>query len=292
MSSLTHISVPFHGTELFVIEHDGQPYTPMKPIVEGMGLAWQAQHRKLLDRFNSTVTEMVMVADDGKQRSMTCLPMRKLFGWLMSISPNKIPNPDTRARVITYQNECDDVLWDYWTKGQAHNPRHSTAHTTQHSASDHSQHIPRYAQSLTLPEMSQLTGQPISTVADYLAQYYQKHPQHTQHSLSREVQITLQQFWLGVGVLMGAVELNHSCSPDILAINLRHLYREAAKTNTALPPVQNMRQILRLSQSPLFWRYAAVQSKLWKKTVKAWQFQANPNHTPAVTFNQGHHHAV
>ena len=33
------ITVPFHGAELYVVEHNGQPYTPMKPIVEGMGLA-------------------------------------------------------------------------------------------------------------------------------------------------------------------------------------------------------------------------------------------------------------
>jgi hypothetical protein len=118
------IVVPFHGTELFVVEHNGQPYTPMKPIAEGMGLTWQSQHEKLKQRFSSTITEIVMVANDGKERLMTCLPIRKLAAWLYSISPNKIPNLDTRAKVIMYQSECDDVLWDYWTKGQAINARH------------------------------------------------------------------------------------------------------------------------------------------------------------------------
>ncbi len=41
------LSVNFHGTDLFIIEQDGQPYTPMKTIVEGMGLAWQSQLAKL-----------------------------------------------------------------------------------------------------------------------------------------------------------------------------------------------------------------------------------------------------
>lgn len=37
------ITVPFHGSNLLIIEHNDQPYTPMKVIVENMGLAWQAQ---------------------------------------------------------------------------------------------------------------------------------------------------------------------------------------------------------------------------------------------------------
>lgn len=117
------INVPFHGAALTVIEHDGQPYTPMKPIVEGMGLAWSPQRRKMADRFESTMIEMITVAEDGKQRSMTCLPLRKLPGWLNTVTPGKIKSPEVRARVIQYQNECDDVLWQYWNEGLAVNPR-------------------------------------------------------------------------------------------------------------------------------------------------------------------------
>ena len=122
MTSLTQITVPFHNAELFLVEHNGQPYTPMKPIVEGMGLDWKSQFVKLKQRFASTVVEITIVANDGKERLMTCLPVKKIFGWLMTISPNKV-KPELRDTVIKYQEECDDVLWDYWTKGKAVNPR-------------------------------------------------------------------------------------------------------------------------------------------------------------------------
>ena len=120
--SLQQITVPFHNAELFLVAHNGQPYTPMKPIVDGMGLDWKSQFVKLKQRFASTVVEITIVANDGKERLMICLPVRKLFGWLMTISPNKV-KPELRETVIKYQEECDDVLWDYWTKGQAVNPR-------------------------------------------------------------------------------------------------------------------------------------------------------------------------
>ena len=122
MTSLTQITVPFHNAELFLVEHNGQPYTPMKPIVEGIGLDWKSQFVKLKQRFASTVVEITIVANDGKERLMTCLPVKKIFGWLMTISPNKV-KPELRDTVIKYQEECDDVLWDYWTKGKAVNPR-------------------------------------------------------------------------------------------------------------------------------------------------------------------------
>lgn len=122
MSNLAQINAPFNGVELIIVEYNQQPYTPMRPIVEGMGLAWQAQFDKLKQRFNSVIMEIMTTGKDGKSYKMICLPLRKLFGWLMTISPNKV-KPELRDTVIKYQEECDDVLWDYWTKGQAVNPR-------------------------------------------------------------------------------------------------------------------------------------------------------------------------
>lgn len=125
MNSLTQIAVPFHNSELIVVDYNNQPYTAMRPIVEGMGLAWQAQFDKLKQRFSSVIMEIMTTGKDGKQYQMLCLPLKKLFGWLMTISPNKV-KPELRDTVIKYQEECDDVLWDYWTKGKAVNPRKST----------------------------------------------------------------------------------------------------------------------------------------------------------------------
>ncbi|HHX1453085.1 TPA: phage antirepressor N-terminal domain-containing protein [Salmonella enterica] len=116
------ITVPFHGSALYVVNHNGEPYTPMKPIVEGMGMDWKTQFRKISHRFKSTVVEMTIVAADGKSRQMVCLPLRKLAGWLQTISPNKV-KPEIRDKVTRYQAECDDVLYDYWTKGVVVNPR-------------------------------------------------------------------------------------------------------------------------------------------------------------------------
>lgn len=115
------ITVPFHGNALYVVNHNGEPYTPMKPIVEGMGMDWKTQFRKLNQRFSKGMVILPIPSDGGGQE-MVCLALRKLAAWLSSISPNKV-KPEIRDKVIQYQDECDDVLYDYWTKGQVTNPR-------------------------------------------------------------------------------------------------------------------------------------------------------------------------
>ncbi|MBV5310809.1 phage antirepressor N-terminal domain-containing protein [Chromatium okenii] len=124
------LPVSFRNTTLFLVDIDGTPYTPMKPIVEGMGLDWKTQHRKLTEnqRFAATMVEMTTVAGDGKQRDMVCFPLRKLPGWMTSIHPNKV-RPEIRDNIIAYQNECDDALWDYWSKGHAINPRQTMSYS-------------------------------------------------------------------------------------------------------------------------------------------------------------------
>jgi hypothetical protein len=119
------LAVSFHGAELFLVEHNDQPYTPMKPIVEGMGLDWASQFTKIKQRFATCIAEITMqLPGDSQRRSVICLPLRKLAGWLYTVNAGKV-KPEIREKVIQYQNECDDALWDYWTKGHASRPTHS-----------------------------------------------------------------------------------------------------------------------------------------------------------------------
>ena len=116
------VPVPFRNTTLFLADLDGQPYTPMKPIVEGMGLDWKAQYRRLANDQKRWGMVMMTIPSFGGDQASCCLPLRKLPGWLMTIQPARV-RPEIRDTVIAYQNECDDALWDYWSKGQAQNPR-------------------------------------------------------------------------------------------------------------------------------------------------------------------------
>lgn len=83
----------------------------MKPIVEGMGLSWQGQHEKLKANARRWGIKEILIPSVGGSQGMSCLPLRKLPGWLMTIYPNKV-RPEVRCSVVAYQAEpagADDV---------------------------------------------------------------------------------------------------------------------------------------------------------------------------------------
>ena len=118
--------VPFHGDTVVLVDHDGQPFVAMKPVVENLGLDWKTQHAKLTDKFASTMGIIPTVGEDGRQREMVCLPLRKLPAFLYSINPNKVA-PALRDKIVAYQAECDEALWQYWTQGTVVRPAPATA---------------------------------------------------------------------------------------------------------------------------------------------------------------------
>lgn len=121
--------VTFHGDTIFCIDYQGQPYTPMKPIVENMGLDWQSQAAKF--RANKDRWGVVIIAtpSNGGEQQSTCLPVRKLPSYLNSINPKKVA-PELRAKIELYQAESDDALWNYWMHGRAERPAPQPQPTT------------------------------------------------------------------------------------------------------------------------------------------------------------------
>ena len=135
--------VDFHGQALTVVDREGQPYIAMKSVVEGMGLDWRSQYRKLADeqgRFCMVIMTMQVPGDD-QAREVATIPLRKLGGWLMTLQPSRMDAPIAK-QVLLYQNECDDALWAYWTQGVAVNPR---------------AHVPADPTALGLPDFRQPT---------------------------------------------------------------------------------------------------------------------------------------
>ena len=122
--------VTFHGDTIFCLDYQNQPYTPMRPIVENMGLDWSAQAAKFrANKERWTVVIITTVAQDGNEREMLCMPVRKLPSYLNSINPRKV-RPELRAKIELYQAESDDALWNYWMHGRAERPAPQPQPTT------------------------------------------------------------------------------------------------------------------------------------------------------------------
>lgn len=113
------LTAEFLGKEVTLVDNNGVAYVAMREIVEGIGLDWKGQHKKLMEqseKFNCG--HITTVAKDGKNREMLCIPIKKLNGWLFGLNSNKV-RADLKERLENYQEECFLALWDYWTEGVA-----------------------------------------------------------------------------------------------------------------------------------------------------------------------------
>jgi len=129
MTLPTLTPVHFHEHTLLTFQHNGQPYVVMKPIVEALGLDWEAQRQRIRrNEVLNTSTFMIkaqMLGDD-QEREVVALPLKLLNGWLFGIDAGRV-KPEIRETILMYQRECYDALYAYWHLGEAKNPRQSDA---------------------------------------------------------------------------------------------------------------------------------------------------------------------
>lgn len=113
------IAVSFNNQIITAFLHNDTPVVALKPIVENMGIDWVSQHKRIQRHpvLNSTMVMMTTVAEDGKKREMTCLPLDMLNGWLFGIDANRV-KPEIKDKVIAYQRECFKVLADHFGYGK------------------------------------------------------------------------------------------------------------------------------------------------------------------------------
>lgn len=98
-----------------IIATSDEQLIAIRPICEALGIAYERQSTKIKEHpiLSSTVTLRVMVAADGKQREMLCLPLEYIFGWLFTINPSNV-NEEAREGLVRYQGECYHALFEHF----------------------------------------------------------------------------------------------------------------------------------------------------------------------------------
>ena len=116
------LPVLFHGDTLFVVSHNGEPFTPVRTVTDNIGLQWSSQRRKLSqDQERWSVIKLNTETKAGPREALF-IPVRKLPAFLGTIERRKAP-AHLREKIRLYQNECDNALYLYWKEGKAVNPR-------------------------------------------------------------------------------------------------------------------------------------------------------------------------
>lgn len=276
--------VPFYGDTLVLVNEEGTPFVAMKAIVENLGLSWHGQHVKMNEKFGSSILVTRMVAEDGKTREMICLPLRKLPAWLYSINPTRV-KPELRDKIIQYQNECDDALWDYWTQGQATRPGAQLPKEVNNAALQADKLAERLIET-THPERRRILWAGLDRYCKMLG--IATPALEDMRPLTPPEPAELVQFWATVNTLQDAcgVRLNHSRHPHVMALNLNECARAALVHGLTIPPLHVLKPLLRQGQRYAMLGIKDVSSRHTQRTVHCWLFApeqaANlPAHPPS-----------
>ncbi|WP_249976073.1 phage antirepressor N-terminal domain-containing protein [Vreelandella olivaria] len=120
------VSINFHGAKIPTFNVEGVVRVAMKTICQSIGLDWRSQRQRILRHpvLSKGVVIITTPSKGGLQKSLT-LPLTKLNGWLFGVDASRV-KPEVRSKLVEYQEECFEVLSDYWQKGQAVNLRTAT----------------------------------------------------------------------------------------------------------------------------------------------------------------------
>lgn len=266
--------VPFYEDTMVLVDHDGQPFVAMKAIVENMGLDWKGQQVKLADRFGSTREIISSVGEDGKNREMVCLPLRKIPAFLYSVNPSKV-KAELREKIVRYQSECDDALWDYWTSGNASRPGAALNDAQFISLNRTASALLQQLQRETDPESRRYIHDQLVGVSQKLGILPPALEKIGRPALPDHESPMIEEFWEVFGMLaVPGSKLNHSRNNRVIAINMPQMRSAAIAAKLALPETFELRRMLKHSRSPKFIGIKSVSSIHTRSTVKCWVFDA------------------
>lgn len=117
------VGVPFMGT-VIQATNDERHYVALKPLVEGIGLKWDGILRKVKNNkaLSKVCTSRTYLTEGGAQE-MVCLPLDRLNGLLFLINPEDYNHkPQLKERLVRYQEQCYDALYQYFHNGVAVHP--------------------------------------------------------------------------------------------------------------------------------------------------------------------------
>lgn len=112
MNSSTEIQ--FYGDTLAAhCDAQGQVMVAVKPIIEGLGLNWSGQLKRLRNDPDLGMDEISIPTPSGVQHTL-CIPLEQVPTLLLFIKPSHKMAPEVREKLSLYRREAFKVLWRHF----------------------------------------------------------------------------------------------------------------------------------------------------------------------------------
>ncbi|BCA57680.1 phage antirepressor N-terminal domain-containing protein [Sphingomonas sp. HMP6] len=110
------VTINFRGDDLYGFKRDDGTFMAVKPMCEAMGIPYDAQRQRISrDPILSKAASIMLAPFAGSRgQEVTCLLVKRVNFWLAGVDTNRIKDEAVRERVLLYQEECADVLYDHF----------------------------------------------------------------------------------------------------------------------------------------------------------------------------------
>lgn len=114
------VRVPFEGEEILALLIQGQVWIVLRAMCERFGVSMEGQLAKAKSTPWICLKEIfTQMPGDDQGREVTCISLRSLAGWLLTIKAGKV-KPEFREPLLRFQIEAADALYrHFFEKRQA-----------------------------------------------------------------------------------------------------------------------------------------------------------------------------
>jgi hypothetical protein len=263
MTSQKFDIVPFHNHYISTVKVDDKVHVVMKPIVERLGLQWRGQLERIKN--HAVLAKGILLSyipSAGGEQEMVCLELQAFHGWLMTITPGRIPNEEVRATVLRYQEYAFRIVYEHFHGPLKPKQMNELSHRTMIELRRQIRQAQQdFREALTLgDQMISYTvlqtcfmqfGLSVPTMEQMRAPLFEDCQQDI-----------LNDFWAGVEtVIQAGHDINHSRQNSLIALNLPELRRLFVEHDVSLIVDRAVTSALRQCESPKFVAMKPVNSK-------------------------------
>ena len=97
----------------FPTDENGTYFVPIKPVCSVLGINSDTQMNAINEHpiLGSTTALRAVVAADGKEREMSCLPLKYALAWLLGIDARNVKEA-AKENLLKYQHDCYDAIYE------------------------------------------------------------------------------------------------------------------------------------------------------------------------------------
>ena len=263
------VALAFNGVSLNPVEREGQIWMTSADLASALGYSSTKSITNLFnankDEFTSGMTMVIDSVTNGINGSKRKMPVR-----IFSLRGCHLIALFSRTKIAkSFRVWVLDILDLEAGVAVPQPPAITDADWT------------RYARSMTIPEMVQLTGHNEREVVNALHKVMGSAITTTSPApvLTPELQYTLDRFW-GFIATQDIATLNHSHKSHELAISIPEVYALSDQCQWQLPDTSLVYKALRLSNTPRFHRAnTVIASVIGRKSRRVWIFVKSFNQT-------------